>query len=280
MKYSRNPSTGQLEIYTDDGVYLGVMSTMGDVLEDENETIEDAWLGEDDDSDNGWRTTENGKHYQINENGTVVKGPKAMKGSNVNKPETWGTTGEESSKKSLIQQSHIEAASTAKNYVEFWMNLSEEEQKKYKNNIEALKRDFEEAKNSNESTAKEDVWKPANGTPDDFVREIGEVALPDDFPEIRIQQKEKETDTRQAHAEIDGVIEVIPENWDDMSDEAISGIIAHEAGHQLSNHDPKLANAILMNYGNVFGRYNTERHFFDGVYGQSSPEEAFAQCVS
>ena len=30
MKFSRNPESGQLEIYTDEGVYLGVMSTMGD----------------------------------------------------------------------------------------------------------------------------------------------------------------------------------------------------------------------------------------------------------
>ena len=30
MKFSRNPESGQLEIYSDEGVYLGVVSTMGD----------------------------------------------------------------------------------------------------------------------------------------------------------------------------------------------------------------------------------------------------------
>ena len=35
--------------------------------------------------DAGWRTTESGKHYQINEKGDVIKGPKAMVGNNVNK---------------------------------------------------------------------------------------------------------------------------------------------------------------------------------------------------
>lgn len=30
MKFSRNPVSGQMEIYTDDGVYVGVMSTFGD----------------------------------------------------------------------------------------------------------------------------------------------------------------------------------------------------------------------------------------------------------
>ena len=41
--------------------------------------------------DTGWRTTENGKHYHINSEGEVDKGPKAMVGGNVNKPETWSS---------------------------------------------------------------------------------------------------------------------------------------------------------------------------------------------
>ena len=40
--------------------------------------------------DNGWRTTEEGKHYRINKRGDVIAGPTAMVGNNVNehkKPE-------------------------------------------------------------------------------------------------------------------------------------------------------------------------------------------------
>ena len=37
MKFSRNPN-GQLEVYTDEGIFLGVLSTMGDFEpEDEDE---------------------------------------------------------------------------------------------------------------------------------------------------------------------------------------------------------------------------------------------------
>ena len=36
-----------------------------------------------DDEDTGWRTTENGKHYHINEKGDIDKGPSALVGKNV-----------------------------------------------------------------------------------------------------------------------------------------------------------------------------------------------------
>ena len=34
MKFSRNPYSGLLECYTDDGVYIGNVYTMGDSVED------------------------------------------------------------------------------------------------------------------------------------------------------------------------------------------------------------------------------------------------------
>lgn len=57
-------------------------------------------------------------------------------------------------------------------------------------------------------------------------------------------------------------------------------IISHEAGHQLSNASSELQQTILMNPGNILGRYNTKHGFFDGVYGEYNPEEAFATSVS
>ena len=36
----------------------------------------------------------------------------------------------------------------------------------------------------------------------------------------------------------------------------------------------------MMNPGDVFGRYNVKRRAFAGVFGEYSPEEAFATCVS
>ena len=40
MKFSRNPKTGILEAYTDDGQYMGSIYTMGDCIS-ENEKSED-----------------------------------------------------------------------------------------------------------------------------------------------------------------------------------------------------------------------------------------------
>lgn len=57
-------------------------------------------------------------------------------------------------------------------------------------------------------------------------------------------------------------------------------IIAHEAGHQLSDLSPEIQQMILTNPGDVFGRYNTRLMAFDGAYGEYNPEEAFATCVS
>ena len=42
LKFSRNPTSGQLEIYSDEGVYLGIVSTMGDDIQ---ETAEDGGPG-------------------------------------------------------------------------------------------------------------------------------------------------------------------------------------------------------------------------------------------
>ena len=56
----------------------------------------------------------------------------------------------------------------------------------------------------------------------------------------------------------------------------MDSVIAHEAAHQLSNFDPDLQNAIIMNYGDVLGRYNQDKQHFDGIYGEYNPEEAFA----
>ena len=45
MKFSRNPVSGQVEIYTDDGVYLGIVSTMGDSFMQDGMTAEDGGPG-------------------------------------------------------------------------------------------------------------------------------------------------------------------------------------------------------------------------------------------
>lgn len=85
MKFSRNPNTGILECYTDDGVYIGNMSTMGD--ENNKHSAEDANFieedhprdengkikAEDDSSDLEWITM-NGSHIPIDPDSNRIVG--------------------------------------------------------------------------------------------------------------------------------------------------------------------------------------------------------------
>lgn len=167
-----------------------------------------------------------------------------------------------------------EIASKSRDYVDFWMNLPETEQKKFTSN-EKLKEVFEQLKQSApEETegSEEPEWKPTNGTKADMPKSV---KLPEKFPEIKVVNNPNDTAT--AHAGKPGEIEINLANFDP---ENIDSVVAHEAAHQLSNNDPELQQAIIMNYGNVLGRYNQKKHHFDGIYGEYNPEEAFATGFS
>ena len=41
MKFSRNPKSGVLEAYTDDGEFIGVVNSFGDKMDDEDESEKD-----------------------------------------------------------------------------------------------------------------------------------------------------------------------------------------------------------------------------------------------
>ena len=115
-------------------------------------------------------------------------------------------------------------------------------------------------------------WKPTTGTINDFPKEI---ELPEDFPEISVVNNPDDSAT--AHSGTAGKIEI---NLANYNSENADSILAHEAAHQLTNSDPNLQAAVILNYGDVFGRYNQEKGYFDGIFGEGSPEEAFATGMS
>jgi len=167
-----------------------------------------------------------------------------------------------------------EAAKKSRDYVDFWMNLPESEQKKFTSK-ESLKSAFEELKNSTKEEhqeSEEPEWKPTNGTRADMPKKA---KVPEKLPEIKVVNNPDDTAT--AHAGKMGEIEINLANFDP---ENIDSVISHEAAHQLSNNDPELQQAIIMNYGDVLGRYNKKKQHFDGIFGEYNPEEAFATGFS
>lgn len=62
--------------------------------------------------------------------------------------------------------------------------------------------------------------------------------------------------------------------------EGLSTVLLHEIGHILSEMHPQLGQLIIHNPYNALGRYNAERNFFDGNYGEYTPEEAWAQSFA
>lgn len=161
-----------------------------------------------------------------------------------------------------------QAAVGTTNKVEFWMNLTEEQQAAFKATGLSIDELYEQVK----SDAPIGEWKAPNpGGAESF-------AISHDFTTSSIEFEEvaPRSEGWMASADELGRIKVrnggVGEDWD--------FIISHEAGHQLSNASPELQQMIINNPGNILGRFNTRLMAFDGVYGEYNPEEAFATCVS
>ena len=161
------------------------------------------------------------------------------------------------------------AAEGATNKVEFWMNMTEEQQAAFQASGLSIDEAFNMVRDSSASVSE---WKKAN--PGD----ASSFSIKHDFSKatIRFDEIEAKSEGWMADANQAGVINIrkqgLGDDWD--------FIITHEAGHQLSDHSPELQSMIMYNPGNVLGRYNTRLMAFDGVYGEYNPEEAFATCVS
>ena len=185
---------------------------------------------------------------------------------------TRGWKSEERSQNIVTIKTDVEqfrnAAVGASNKIEFWMNFSESQQAAFKSSGLSIDELFDMVKES--TTTSE--WKAPNaGGPESF-------AIKHDFSKygVRFEEVMARSEGWMADANDMGTIRVrqggLGEDWD--------FIISHEAGHQLSNISHELQQTIIDNPGNVLGRYNTKKLFFDGVYGEYNPEEAFATCVS
>lgn len=161
-----------------------------------------------------------------------------------------------------------EIAESSEDKYDFWLSLDENQQAVFK----ASGMSLDDAFNTLHSTKPISEWKAPNpGGPESF-------AIKHDFSNAKVEFNpvKARTEGWMADANSAGVINVREDGLGDSWE----FIISHEAGHQISNFSNEIQQTILMNPGNVFGRYNTRVMAFDGVYGEYNPEEAFATCVS
>jgi hypothetical protein len=161
-----------------------------------------------------------------------------------------------------------EIAEASEDKYDFWMSLDENQQAIFKASGISL----DDAFSTLHSARPVSEWKSPNpGGPESF-------SIKHDFSDAKVEFNPVKARSKgwMADATSAGVINVREDGLGDSWE----FIISHEAGHQLSNFSDEIQQTILMNPGNVLGRYNTRVMAFDGVYGEYNPEEAFATCVS
>ena len=164
---------------------------------------------------------------------------------------------------------YIPAAKDADDYIEFWYNLTEEQQKKLRSN-------YKEVFNSiKEFAGEKDEWVEPSGRIEDMP--TPRMQRPKDVELVVKAAKRGEMhDTREAQALPDGIVE-FNLNEKDYWNEAV---LTHEMGHELSANG--LGYEILKNPGGLWGRYNRKYNIVatnDG-YIDASPEEMFADRFS
>lgn len=209
-----------------------------------------------------WRTVSEGnnkgKHFLIETETGEIKGGLGGKMNGVK-----ATPKSERTALTVSEKAMLGAAKQSKDPVEFWMNLSPEQQSKVGKNYKTV---FEKLK---PHAGNEPEWKPTNGTAADMPRKVDKVPEPPKFEFVN-----RPNESFVARETPDGVM--INTGHPDYNDGVSDFVIAHELGHRVSSQNPELAEAIMANYGDLFGRYNQEKGHFDGVFAEYSPEEAFA----
>ena len=117
-----------------------------------------------------WRTNEEGKHFKLETETGEIKGGFGGKLNGKKIGESWGKAAKQP-KAPKYSPEHLKAASGAQNHVEFWMNLPEKEQSKFKSSKE-LKSYFDKMKSDVPEAFEQSEWKSANGNIADFPGKI------------------------------------------------------------------------------------------------------------
>lgn len=221
-----------------------------------------------DEDPDSWITLENGEHVPLDANGSAVggaggwakgrdfSGAKSNKKSGGSKAETSG------------DDEYLEAAKEAESAIEFWMNLSEEQQKKVGKDYKAI---YERVK---PMAGKASDWAEPKGKIEDMPTKLSEPSDPIKFEFL--PHKAGYHSTASADADIPGLIRFYTGQEDTWSD----SVLMHELGHQIS--DMGIGIDIMRNPGGLWGRFNKKFHVVENAMGgvEASPEESFAEMYS
>jgi len=192
--------------------------------------------------DGEWVTTENGNHVHISEEGFPDKGNPFVI--------------------SEMNSEFLDAAKDADNAVEFWMNLSEDQQKKVGKNYKEI---YESVK---KVAGEKDEWVAPRGKIEDMPTKLEEPKEPIQF-EIANQ---KHGGSATADADIKGKIRLYANQSDTWSD----NVFYHELGHQIEQLG--IETDVALNHGGLFGKYNQKKNVFASPTGyvEKNPDEMFA----
>ena len=200
-----------------------------------------------DDDGGKWVTTENGNHVHISEEGFPDKGNPFVI--------------------SEINSEFADAAKNAESAVEFWMNLSEDQQKKVGKNYKEI---YESVK---KIAGERDEWVAPKGKIEDMPTKLQQPEKPIQF---EVLSEKKGGGTATADADIKGTIRLYANQSDTWSDH----VFYHELGHQIS--DMGIGTDVMYNHGGLFGRYNQNKNLTESPTGEveASPEESFADLYA
>lgn len=164
------------------------------------------------------------------------------------------------------------------NYAEMWMDMDSEQQAiltKYLADNDMKLKDY--YNNATAGGTKTDIpeWKEYPGKASDFALKDGLDIAEEKF-DILIS-RHMGTTTGNANK---GVISLNDAHLSGMSKEQVKRIVDHEIGHRLTEISPELQLKVIENYDGALGRYNQKKGYFEGLFGESSPEESWAEAFS
>lgn len=205
-----------------------------------------------------------GTHVLIDDEG-VAQGGGKLKGIKFQNAKSKKRTGQNKAElgSPFDNEEFLKAAGDADDAVEFWMNLTPEQQKMVGKDYKKV---YEQLKAKAGDTKPE--WAPLHGKVSDMPTKMEYPGKP-----VSVVIKESQT-THTASAEGHNVVTLYKGHEYEWNEE----VYIHELGHQLSNFG--LEKGILQNPGGLWGRYNQKQKVFYGPGDDFSlsPEESFADC--
>lgn len=158
-------------------------------------------------------------------------------------------------------------AAESRDPVDFWMNMSPEQQAEFMERGLNYQEVFEQGQSLG---VKKSEWAPVHGSLNDLPTHT------EAYGDINLYADNTFAEGHMASAMETGSIAYNANGLGDSWKE----ILDHEVGHQVANMDSELQMHIAQNTGGIFGRYNQEKGFFDGLFGEYNAEESFATAFS